>query len=497
MMEKITLDAEDREYLVLIKEAGLCNPFSERRAELDSGIIGGRSGLSQPQVVEKMIEAVSLKIADLKRKGIRTVTSVSDQDRLLVETVFLFEFFYKYRKNFDDLILEQMEADDKPVRLSFAIQAKTDLEQLGFEPDAIRESFEEAYQLRRAFFFINRYIIGKSPIMKKLRVDVWNNIFTHNINIYRKYLRNQMEDFSTLILGKTGAGKGAVAAAIGQSGYIPFDLKKLRFTSSFTTSFIAINLSQFPETLIESELFGHRKGAFTGAMENYEGVFKRCTTHGAIFLDEIGDISMPVQVKLLQVLQERIFYPVGSTKKERFSGRVIAATNMPVDVLRGKGVFRDDFYYRLCSDVIKVPTLAERLKADPSELKDLLAFIVKRMIKKESPELVDMVKEVIDTRLGRDYPWPGNVRELEQCVRRVLLKLDYEGDTVTVGQDLESQLRDGFEKGIISAPRLIQGYCKLLYQRHGTFEEVSRRTQLDRRTVHKYIREWEGQDDKE
>jgi DNA-binding NtrC family response regulator len=493
----MTLEPEDREYLSLIKEAGLSNPFSELRNELDARIIGGGAGLSQPQIVERMITAVREKIEDLKRKGIRTVNSVADPDRLLVETVFLFDFFYKYRKNFDDLILEQMEADEKPVRLSFALQAKADLEQLGFDAEAIGATFEEAYQLRRAFFIINRYIIGKSPIMRKLRVDVWNNIFTHNINIYRKYLRNQMEDFSTLILGKTGAGKGAVAAAIGQSGYIPFDLRKLRFTTSFTTSFIAINLSQFPETLIESELFGHRKGAFTGAMENYEGVFKRCTTHGAIFLDEIGDISMPIQVKLLQVLQERIFYPVGSTRKERFQGRVIAATNMPIDALRGKGVFRDDFYYRLCSDVITVPTLFERLKADPSELKDLLSFIVKRMIGKDSPELVDMVKDVIDTRLGRDYPWPGNVRELEQCVRRVLLKLDYEGDTVTVGQDLESQLRDGFEKGTISAPRLIQGYCKLLYQRYGTFEEVSRRTQLDRRTVHKYIREWEGQEDKD
>lgn len=491
MTEKIELDALDRDYLSLIKEAGLCNPFSEKRFELDSRIIGGHAGLSRAQITSRMIEAVSQKINDLKNKGITDINVVAEQDRLLVETVFLFDFFYRFRTDFDELILEQFKADEGTVKLPFAAQAKAYLEQWGFDSESIRSSFEEAYQLRRAFFFINRNIIGKSPVMRKLRVDLWNNIFTHNINIYRKYLRNRMEDFSTLILGRTGTGKGAVAAAIGQSGYIPFDMKKLRFKDSFTTFFIAINLSQFPETLIESELFGHRKGAFTGAVDNYEGVFKRCTTHGSIFLDEIGDISMPIQVKLLQVLQERIFYPVGSTRKERFSGRVIAATNMPINKLRSEGIFRDDFYYRLCSDVITVPTLSERLHADPAELKDLLAFIVKRMIGKDSPELVDMVRDVIDARLGRDYPWPGNVRELEQCVRRVLLKLDYEGDTITVGQDLESMLKEGFEKGTISAQRLTQGYCTLLYQRHGTFEEVSRRTQLDRRTVNKYIREWE------
>lgn len=491
MTEKITLNPLDRDTLFLVRDAGLSNPFSQKRYDLDSELIGGQTGLSRPQITQRMTEAVSQKIQNLKHKGITTINVVADHDRPLVETLFLFDFFYRYRKKFDQLILDQIEADNKLVKLPFAARAKAELEEWGFDQDSIQRTFEEAYQLRRAFFFINRNIIGKSPIMKKLREDLWNNIFTHNINIYRHYLRNQMEDFSTLILGKTGTGKGAVASAIGRSGYIPFDMRKLRFTSSFTSSFIAVNLSQFPETLIESELFGHRKGAFTGAVDNYEGVFKRCTTHGSIFLDEIGDIAMSVQVKLLQVLQERFFYPVGGTTKERFSGRVIAATNMPIDKLRSEGVFRNDFYYRLCSDVITVPTLFERLQADPAELKDLLSFIIQRMFVKDSPELVDMVKDVIATKLGKDYPWPGNVRELEQCVRRILIKLDYEGDTIAVGQDLEAVLKDGFEKGTIPAQRLIQGYCKLLYERHGTFEEVSRRTQLDRRTVTKYIKEWD------
>src|SRR5256885_4529537 len=143
-----------------------------------------------------------------------------------------------------------------------------------------------------------------------------------------------MEEFSTLLLGETGTGKGTAAAAIGRSGFIPYDDKQHRFAESFTRSFVALNLSQHPETLIESELFGHRKGAFTGAVEAHEGIFARCSPHGAIFLDEIGDVSTPVQIKLLQVVEDRTFSPVGSHERQRFRGRVISATHKPLHELR-------------------------------------------------------------------------------------------------------------------------------------------------------------------
>jgi transcriptional regulator with GAF, ATPase, and Fis domain len=320
-----------------------------------------------------------------------------------------------------------------------------------------------------------------------LRFHLWNNVFTHNIRWYELHLWDRMEDFSTMLLGETGTGKGAAAAAIGRSGFIPFDERRDSFAESFTRGFVSLNLSQFPETLIESELFGHKKGAFTGAVEDHEGVFARCSPHGAIFLDEIGDATIPAQIKLLQVLQERTFSPVGSHDKKRFRGRVIAATNRPLDQLRATGQFRDDFYYRLCSDVITVPPLRQRIAEDPRELDDLVAYLVLRLTGETSPEAVEMVQGALDAGVGRNYAWPGNVRELEQAVRRILLTRQYAGDRRAIAPDLRSQLVAGVEHGTLDANAVLSGYCQLLYERHGTYEEVARRTKLDRRTVKAYL----------
>ncbi len=485
------LTTKEREFFSLVNEAYLNpNPFSDRRIALDLKIAGDDPDRIDFHEIEKTVQNVEAMIKILEDNKRDNIKSYTDTDRDLVGPAILFLFFYNYRKDFDKLIHSQIEAGDKPIKLPFADDAISFLQKKGFEQEDIKRAFEEGYQLRRAYYFLIR-IIGRSPIMKKMRFDLWNNIFTCNFDLYRRFLWNRMEDFSTLILGKTGTGKGSVATAIGCSGYIPFDIKKQRFTESFTKTFISINLSQFPESLIESELFGHRKGAFTGAVENHKGVFERCSPYGSILLDEIGEISMPIQIKLLQVLQERIFHSVGSHKKERFHGRVIAATNRSISELRSKEIFRDDFYYRLCSDIIIVPSLKERIREDSRELDDLLAFMVRRMIGRDSPELREMVREVIDKKLGKDYPWYGNVRELEQCVRRVVLKKNYEGEKASMEPSLNAGLLSGIEKGDITAHHLIAGYCKLLYERYGTFEEVARKAKLDRRTVNKYIKEWD------
>jgi transcriptional regulator with GAF, ATPase, and Fis domain len=308
---------------------------------------------------------------------------------------------------------------------------------------------------------------------------LWDNIFTHDISWYVRGLWNRMEDFSTLLLGETGTGKGAAAAAIGRSGFIPFNPRIQKFDESFTRAFISINLSQYPETLIESELFGHRKGAFTGAVEKHDGLFARCSPHGAIFLDEIGDVSVPVQIKLLQVLQERTFSPVGSHEKLRFKGRVIAATNKSVDVLRREGKFRDDFYYRLCSDLITVPPLRQRIRETPRELDRLAHHLLHRICGTDTRfPVVQKLKADID----RNYAWPGNVRELEQAIRRILLTGHYAGDHAAQ-MDHEQPL----EVGNLTAKELVEKYCRDLYTIYGNYGEVARRTALDWRTVKKNV----------
>ena len=248
---------------------------------------------------------------------------------------------------------------------------------------------------------------------------------------------------------------------------------------------MSLNLSEFPESLIESELFGHEKGAFTGAFERRDGVFASCSPHGAIFLDEIGELAVPVQIKLLRVLQDRIYTPVGSRSAKRFRGRVIAASNRPLEELRS-GLLRDDFFYRLCSDVIVVPPLCQRLEEAPEELALLVAKLLERMLGEGSRALVEPICATIEAELGRGYPWPGNVRELEQCVRRILLEGHASGAGRQASRASGDPFMDEVAAGTLDARALLAGYCARLHSLLGSYEEVARRTRLDRRTAKKY-----------
>lgn len=487
-MSMTSLSEAERQFLTLVSKAAFSNPFGDERAQLDLQLSGLSVGVPAEKSLSMALERVRTFLRRLDDEGKDDVSRFGDGDRTLVGTAYLFDIFHEFIDDLDRLIQKQIAAEDALCPVPFWKDAIGQMTRRGIaKPDAVRY-FAMFYQLRRAYYFIDCALIGRSPSMKQLRLSLWNNVFTHDIRLYERLLWARMEDFSTLLLGETGTGKGAAATAIGRSGFIPFDDKRQCFSESFMRSFIPMNLSQFPESLIESELFGHKKGAFTGAVEAHEGVFARCSPHGAIFLDEIGDVSIPVQIKLLQVLQERVFSPVGSHEKRRFHGRFIAATNRPLDKLRGQGVFRNDFFYRLCSDVITVPPLRQRLAEDPGELDDLLRFSIRRIVGEEDPNLVGTAREVIDDKLGRDYPWLGNVRELEQAVRRILLTRTYEGDRPAVAQDLRASLFDGIDSGAYNAENLLADYCALLYSRHGTYEEVARRTGLDRRTAKKYCR---------
>lgn len=484
---KIQLNNREQQLLNKIRQSITANPFSLQRAVADSRISGLAPNTKPEKLLAATIEIAEKTGQDFIGSNRADVGLFDGRDRHLLDGLFLFIVFHRYLVQFDCHIREQTKAGEEPVRLNFHAEIINELSGFGYSEQEIDRYIGVFFQMRRAFYFISTTLPGKSPCMQELRSRLWNNIFTHDIGLYVEVLWNRMEDFSTLLIGRTGTGKGVAAAAIGRSGFIPFDRQKKCFKESFTRAFLAVNLSQIPDLLIESELFGHARGSFTGAIKNHDGVFARSSIHGAVFLDEIGELSTRTQVKLLRILQERIFSAVGSSRTLHFSGRVIGATNRDIDRMRQKKKFRDDFYFRLCSDTITIPSLRRRIEEDAGELELLTDHLLTRIVGRPQPELLQQVLNTLHTSLPPEYEWQGNVRELEQAIRRILLSGSYERDTGSDrSHEYDAIIRE-VDQGNWSMAQLSKWYCKHLYEKYGTYQQVARKTGLDRRTVKKYL----------
>jgi transcriptional regulator with AAA-type ATPase domain len=285
--------------------------------------------------------------------------------------------------------------------------------------------FAGFFLFRRAFYLIFFNIIGNSRPIAELRGAVWESIVTHDLRGWAQSLYGRMRDFPTLITGPSGTGKELVAQAIGRSQYIAFDPKREAFAGDFLQAFHPVNLSALPPLLVEAELFGQVKGAFTGAVGDRTGRLEDCPEHGAVFLDEIGELTAEVQVKLLRVLQSRQFQRVGANKDLVFRGKILSATNRDLAAEMRAGRFREDFFYRLCADRITTPSLREQLQARREDLPVMVEFVCRRVAGEErAAALAREVVDWIEANL-RDHPWPGNFRELEQCVRSYVLRKAY------------------------------------------------------------------------
>ncbi len=490
MKPQFKLTAGEREFLVRVTRLTYTNPFGEVRGRLLGDLLQsppentpeGHSA-ADPQALSQVLTAT---LARFDRGAPARIEHFPAKDRPLLESAFLYLTYHHFLDDLDRLIADQLNSE-KPVAVAFHTEYFAAAAERGISEERAVLYLGFFFQLRRAFHFIHQSLVGESLPMRSLRYSLWNNVFTHDMQRYATRMWHRMEDFSTLLLGETGTGKGSAAAAIGRSSFIPYSLKTHCFTASFTRTFVALNISQFPETLIESELFGHRKGAFTGAVENYDGALALCHRHGALFLDEIGEVSVPIQIKLLQVLQERKFSPLGGHESKRFQGRVIAATNQSLHELQAGGRFRDDFFYRLCSDVIVVPALRDRIRDRPEELSELVAVVMQRMTGEQDSVAVDKTVAVLRKDLPRDYGWPGNVRELEQAVRRILLTGRYSGREAAQPRDREECFVESARQGRLSADELIGRYCAMLYERNPVYSDVAAATELDRRTVRKHV----------
>jgi DNA-binding NtrC family response regulator len=228
-------------------------------------------------------------------------------------------------------------------------------------------------------------IIAESPAMQ---------------NVCEMIKRVAPTDTTVLIYGESGTGKELVARAIHA------------YSRRKDKQFLAVNCAALPEPLLESEMFGHVKGAFTGATANKEGLFE-AATGGTIFLDEIGSMPLSIQSKLLRVLQEKEIRRVGSNENIPIDTRVLAATNTSLEQLMGEGKFREDLYYRLSVIPIEIKPLRERLE-------DILPLTY-HILRKETPQ--DQPPPTLDPGVGailESYAWPGNVRELENAIKHAM-----------------------------------------------------------------------------
>lgn len=490
------LTPDERAFLEAVSELAYCNPFLPESTELEREALGpafrdgepvwslrvGASDGARPSRVAISERIVAL-VSELRRR-LAAEQTANDDELALYEDAVLFMLYRRY----EDPLYEAIHETSAPLSAGdcyadFLDDWRRYLHIPGVEWRTRHDAahlFACFFQIRRAFNFIFRYIIGGSIPAARLRAAIWQSIFTHDMRRYRDSLFDRLGDITTLVAGPSGTGKELVARAIGLSRYIPFDARKKSFTGDFASSFHALNLSALPSTLIESELFGHRRGAFTGALKDRSGWLAVCEPWGAVFLDEIGDLDVSIQVKLLRVLQSRVFQPVGDTTDHRFHGKIIAATNRDLGVAMRTGDLREDFYYRLCSDVIVTPSLREQIRDCPHEFHELIVFIAREIAGVEAESLAEEVAVWIGKNLGPDYAWPGNIRELEQCVRSILVRKEYHPASARIGQ---KALSEDLANGALTADELLRYYCTLVYAHTGSYGETARRLELDRRTV--------------
>ena len=274
-----------------------------------------------------------------------------------------------------DYIAKPFDPDELKLAVARALEHRA----LRHENQSLKQAIDAKYRLDR--------MIGQSPAMQQ---------------IYRLIAQCAATNSTVLVTGESGTGKELVARAIHHNS--------LRSSGPF----VAVDCSALSENLLESELFGHVRGAFSGAIANKKGIFE-IADGGTVFLDEIGNIPLSIQAKLLRVIQEREFRAVGDTRVHAANFRLIAATNKDLPALAAEGGFREDLYYRLSVFPITVPPLRERREDIPA-----LAFHFLRTFARELNKGVDSISESAMSLLSA-HDWPGNVRQLENAMHRAVI----------------------------------------------------------------------------
>jgi DNA-binding NtrC family response regulator len=370
-MKKRILIVEDEEKLRRVIELQLSS----------AGFDVEKSGAAEDAL--KSVERADLVLTDLRLPGmdglqfLSLIRGQSAQVPVVIMTAFgtIENAVEAMKAGATDFLLKPFSLD----HLMAVVQKALEVRALRDENRKLREELGKRYE------FDN--IVGRSSCMQEIFATVTRVASTRA---------------TVLLAGESGVGKDLIARAI-------------HFHSPRRDRpFVKINCTAIPENLMESELFGYEKGAFTGAVTSKPGKFEQADT-GTVFLDEIGDVPPSIQVKLLRVLQEREFERLGSNKTLHTDVRVVAATNQDLRAALEQGTFREDLYYRLNVVPVDIPPLRER--------KEDIPFLVQHFIRKLGPDAGSSVETITDAAMAKllSYHWPGNVRQLENVIERSLV----------------------------------------------------------------------------
>jgi DNA-binding NtrC family response regulator len=350
---------------------------------------------------------ISATITDIKMSGmdgielLDRIKAIDDDALVIIMTAYssVDSAVAALRKGAYDYVTKPFVNDDLLQTVKNAIQQR----ELFRENRALRRELDKQYSFSE--------IVGKSDSLQKIFTLV-QKVAGTNANV--------------LIQGESGTGKELVARSIHLN------------SGRASQPFLAVNCGALPESILESELFGHAKGAFTGAIADKKGLF-RAASGGTLFLDEIGEMPLALQVKLLRALQEHEVTPVGSTNAVKFDARILAATNKNLEEEVKEGRFREDLFYRLNVVELYVPSLRERIEDIPLLVKHFVSKSARNQNQAEKP----VAREAM-TALA-NYAWPGNVRELENAIERAFILSGEEIDLDSLPQKVQNTSKRSFK----------------------------------------------------
>ncbi|WP_077729684.1 sigma-54 dependent transcriptional regulator [Methylocaldum sp. 14B] len=348
-----------------------------------------------------------------------------------------------------------------PEEALLVVQRAAERKRLREQAENLQSLLQETYGFRN--------LVGKSPTMRK---------------VFELMRRAANAEATVLIMGESGTGKELVARAIHCEG-----LRKDR-------RFVAVNCGAIPENLIESELFGHKKGSFTGAIADKRGLFEEAEG-GTLFLDEVGELPLPLQVKLTRVLQERAVRRIGEAEERPVDVRILAATNVDLKEAVKEGKFREDLFYRLNIFPIRLPPLRERREDIPL----LAALFLERHGRQQKSPVTGFTPEALSALMR--YDWPGNVRELQNAIERALAVSD--GPRIGMGALPEEMPEAGGTPRISSAAgsltyheavqlavdRTSRDYLgALMREFKGNVTKAAERAGIERESLHRLLKRY-------